>query len=103
MDRDSLLELTAMSFEPTPEQRTDHFTAADRKALIELSIDMQYMKRAMEELRQQDTSGTNATKADIKELWIAVNDLKNYRWWMAGFAAAASLIGGFIVSWFRGH
>lgn len=79
------------------EDMPDHFTAVDRKSLTEIVVEIRYMKESMQDMRRDQQEGRSATKADVKDLWKAVTELQNYRWWLAGLMAASSVIGGAIA------
>jgi hypothetical protein len=73
------------------------FSESDRNRLIELSVDMGYMKRGLEGIRRELTDHTGAVKSDVKELWLAIEELRKFRWWLAGVAGGASVVGGAFV------
>lgn len=76
------------------DQHEGNFSEADRRTLIELAVDMGYTKRALENLRAELSQHSTGVKQEVKALWAAIEDLRKFRWWIAGGIAGASLVGG---------
>jgi hypothetical protein len=76
---------------------TGEFNDSDRRLLVKLSVDMGYMKTGLDELRVENRSREVDTKAEIKTIWMAIEDLRRFRWWIAGSVCGASLTGGAVV------
>lgn len=74
-----------------------NFSEADRTTLITLAVDMGYMKKGIDGLRGELSAHANEVATDVAKLWVAVEDLRKFRWWAGGAIASASLIGGAVM------
>jgi hypothetical protein len=72
----------------------DNFNSGDRQTLIELRVDMRYTKEAIDKIGAEHAAVSAGFQRDVKEVWSAIEDLRAFRWWMAGGIAVASIVGG---------
>lgn len=73
------------------------FSEVDRKTLIELSVDMGYMKRGIDKLSHDLSESAAATKTELKDIWDAIEELRKFRWWLAGAVCGSGAVGGALV------
>jgi len=79
------------------DQAQSSFTNDDRRALIELGVEMRIMKQDFEELRKELRDQGSPSREDFRDLQGDVRNLQNFRWWILGGAAAvAALMEGFL-------
>lgn len=101
------------SLEQEQQRGSDHFTATDRRSLIELTQDVRYMREAVNDLRQAQKDSFSTYRSEVKELWAEfekhrketrdeLDALKQFRWSMGGFSAGAGLVGGAIFHFIFG-
>lgn len=86
----------------------DHFMPSDRRELIETGVKLAGLKEDFAELKQMvQASGEAARRAvdkvagenrvTIDKLEVRLRQLENFRWWIAGAAAAAGVAGSFLA------
>ncbi len=72
------------------------FTSEDRDLLITLREGLAALKSTVDELRDEHNKADYVPMTDFKELKTSVEQLKQFRWWIAGAAGAAGVAAHFI-------
>jgi len=70
----------------------NNFTSDDRRALIELGVEMRVMKEDFEEMRKEIRAAASPSKHDFEKLEADVRNLQNFRWWFAGAAVVLGVL-----------
>lgn len=68
------------------EPHVDHFTSSDRERLVELGVELRFMQKDFNELKQLIGENTRVTRAEHGHLSGRVSKLENFRWWLLGAA-----------------
>ncbi len=79
----------------------DHFMPSDRRELIETGVKLAGLKEDFAELKQMIQQGTDRSALTMRELDTRIRALENFRWWIAGAAAASGLAAGFVSRFFH--
>lgn len=76
----------------------------DRELLVELRVDISYIKLAVEELKKAAVVAANKHEVEriLDRHEVDLNNLKAFRYWILGSGAAVSAIVTFIIE-YLGH
>lgn len=81
----------------------DHFTAADRKVLIESAVLLELTRKDVSELKQNApkdlASVREEARGSAEKLEARVRTLENFRWWLLGAVAFASPVLSALTAW----
>lgn len=92
---------------------SDNFLPSDRRELIETGVKLSNLKEDFAELKLLVQASAQAAREAVEKvsdehretiltLDARIRQLENFRWWIAGAAAAAGVTGSFLARFIHG-
>lgn len=77
---------------PSLSDSGDHFTGEDRKALNEIGVHMEYMRKAVDDLKSDGATKIASLEVKIERNASDIRQLQNFRWLLCGACFAGGAV-----------